>query len=194
MNDAIRKATPHDIDFLAAADWQVGLDEELEIMPPLAQLTPAQRADHWEKIGRFVTDVDKSAWIAVAEPTGARAGMILCRWRSYRQEDFSSPSSLIFRLLDADIFPADGAFCEIFQLWVHPDYRRRGIATRLKIHLEATCQARGVTMIYTHTLARNHHVLALNRRLGYREVRRGPIWDEQQRVSLVKYLPPAAAR
>jgi len=43
-------------------------------------------------------------------------------------------------------------------------------------------------MIYTHTEHTNTHVLALNEKLGYHEVRRGPIWDEIERVSLVKYL------
>jgi hypothetical protein len=46
-------------------------------------------------------------------------------------------------------------------------------------------------MIYTHTEERHAHVLALNQKLRYREVRRGPIWDDVirvSRVSLVKYL------
>jgi hypothetical protein len=43
-------------------------------------------------------------------------------------------------------------------------------------------------MIYTHTEAHHLHVLALNHKLGYREVRRGPIWDDVVRVSLVKHL------
>jgi hypothetical protein len=44
-------------------------------------------------------------------------------------------------------------------------------------------------MIYTDTEAANGHVLALNEKLGYGEVRRGPIWDKVVRVSLVKNLP-----
>ena len=36
---------------------------------------------------------------------------------------------------------------------------------------------------------RRTHVIELNHKLGYREIRRGPIWDEIVRVSLVKYLP-----
>ena len=51
---------------------------------------------------------------------------------------------------------------------------------------------RGIAMIYRHTLARNTHVIAFNHKLGYREVRRGPIWDEWERVSLVKYLAAVA--
>jgi hypothetical protein len=41
-------------------------------------------------------------------------------------------------------------------------------------------------------LAQN--VLALNRKMGYREVRRGPIWDEVVRVSLVKQVDDVAQR
>ena len=44
-------------------------------------------------------------------------------------------------------------------------------------------------MVYTHTELSNPHVIELKRRLGYREIRRGPIWDEIVRVSLVKDLP-----
>lgn len=43
-------------------------------------------------------------------------------------------------------------------------------------------------MIYTHTEALNDHVLEMNRKLGYQEVRRGPLWDDVIRVSLVKWL------
>jgi hypothetical protein len=43
-------------------------------------------------------------------------------------------------------------------------------------------------MVYTHTEARHAHVLALNHKLGYREVRRAPIWDQVNRVGLVKDL------
>jgi hypothetical protein len=43
-------------------------------------------------------------------------------------------------------------------------------------------------LIYTHTEERNEHVIALNKKLGYHEIRRGPIWDEIVRVSLIKSL------
>ena len=43
-------------------------------------------------------------------------------------------------------------------------------------------------MMSTHTEERNAHVIELNRKMGYREVRRGPMWDDIIRVSLVKDL------
>ena len=47
-------------------------------------------------------------------------------------------------------------------------------------------------MIYTHTETANAHVIELNRKLGYEIVRRGPIWDEIERTSLVKWLVRAS--
>ena len=42
--------------------------------------------------------------------------------------------------------------------------------------------------MYTHTEEENAHVIELNLKLGYFEVRRGPIWDEITRVSVIKHL------
>jgi hypothetical protein len=38
------------------------------------------------------------------------------------------------------------------------------------------------------TEADNRHVIELNRKLGYMEVRHGPIWDDVIRVSLIKHV------
>jgi len=94
----------------------------------------------------------------------------------------------IFPELNERLFPTDGAFCEIYQLWVAPEYRRRGLATRLKQQAEAESLRRGVKLIYTHTEERNTHVIQMNLDLGYHEIRRGIIWDEIVRVSLIKPL------
>ncbi len=89
-------------------------------------------------------------------------------------------------------FPPDGRFCEIFNLWVDPAYRRKGLATRLKLEMEAEARRRGIQMIYTHTEEANSHVIELNLKLGYHPIRTGPLWDAVPRVSLVKWLesPP----
>jgi ribosomal protein S18 acetylase RimI-like enzyme len=71
---------------------------------------------------------------------------------------------------------------------VAPAYRRQGIATRLKQRIEEETRQRGMQMIYTHTDAKNEHVIELNRKLGYQFVRCGPLWDEVPRTSLVKWL------
>ncbi|MCU6794979.1 GNAT family N-acetyltransferase [Paenibacillus sp. WQ 127069] len=94
----------------------------------------------------------------------------------------------MYNELDRTLFQSDGRFLEIFQLWVHPDYRRAGLATQLKSKLEEEAQYHNVNLIYTHTEAVNDHVIELNKKIGYQEVRRGPIWDDIIRVSLIKQL------
>lgn len=76
----------------------------------------------------------------------------------------------------------------MFQLWVNPNYRREGLGTKLKEKIEEEAHIRKVNLIYTHTEERNQHVVDLNVKLGYKEVRRGPIWDDIVRISLVKHL------
>ncbi|MBP1989562.1 ribosomal protein S18 acetylase RimI-like enzyme [Paenibacillus eucommiae] len=77
---------------------------------------------------------------------------------------------------------------EIFSLWNHPNYRRLGLATQLKLKLEEEADYHKVNLIYTHTEEKNQHVIELNKKIGYQEVRRGPIWDDVIRVSLIKPL------
>ena len=150
-------------------------------------MTEQERAAHREKIRAFVTDSDKQAWVLEDHEAGCLAGMILFRFR-HRVEPSERPDSWLFRELPMDIFPSDGRFCEVFNLRVEPPDRRRGHATRLKNQMERVARQRGVCLLYTHTEQTNAHVLELNRKMGYVEVRRGPIWDEVSRVSLVKRL------
>jgi ribosomal protein S18 acetylase RimI-like enzyme len=114
--------------------------------------------------------------------------MILVRFRDRFHEPDNEANRYLFRYLDSSIFPADGRFCEVFNLWVDKAYRRRGIATQLKQCAEAETRRRGIQMIYTHTMASNRHVLELNDKLGYQAVRTGPLWDQTPRTSLVKWL------
>ncbi|MCR8642009.1 GNAT family N-acetyltransferase [Paenibacillus sp. N1-5-1-14] len=76
----------------------------------------------------------------------------------------------------------------VFQLWVDREHRRGGIATKLKQKLEELAKTIDVNLIYTHTEEKNSHVIELNEKLGYKIIRRGPIWDEIVRVSLIKQL------
>jgi ribosomal protein S18 acetylase RimI-like enzyme len=86
------------------------------------------------------------------------------------------------------VFPPDGRFLHLYDLWIDPSIRRRGVARALKRVLEAEAAARGVRMIYTVTEATHRAVLDLNAQLGYVEVYRGPMWDPVERVGLAKYL------
>jgi ribosomal protein S18 acetylase RimI-like enzyme len=90
--------------------------------------------------------------------------------------------------LPAAVFPPDGRFLHLYDLWIDPRVRRRGVARALKRVLEAEAAARGVRMIYTVTEATHQAVLDLNAQLGYAEVSRGPMWDAVERVGLAKYL------
>jgi ribosomal protein S18 acetylase RimI-like enzyme len=94
----------------------------------------------------------------------------------------------IYDKFDRKLFPENGRVCEIFQLWVAPDFRRQGIATTLKKKAEEIAVSNHIPMIYTHTEAVNHHVVELNEKLGYTQIRTGPLWDEVTRTSLIKNL------
>ncbi len=178
----LREAVPSDLDFLVAID----LKDEGVTLPHMAQAGPEELAEHQSKIAAFISDNDKAAWVYEDTETNRLIAITLWRYRNRLSENFEGWS--IFPQLPANLFPADGGFCEIFQLWVSPDYRRQGLATRLKQQAEVEALRRGTRLMYTHTEARNLHVIELNLKLGYREVRRGPMWDEAVRVSLIKLL------
>ena len=106
---------------------------------------------------------------------------ISCRDKEY-------PWKTIYKEIDREQFQEDGRFLEIFQLWIHPNYRRLGLGTELKLKVEEEAKSHGVNLIYTHTEESNLHVIDLNLKLGYIQVRRGTIWDSIVRVSLIKHL------
>jgi GNAT superfamily N-acetyltransferase len=148
----IRRADLSDLDFLVQADLT---NEGYTIAPDEAPMTPEDRADHLQKIATFVTTNTEAGWVVVDMDKGQHAGMILARFRNRQVEPQTEPNLFLFRFLDDSLFPPDGRFCEIFQLWVHPKYRRKGLATRLKQAVETETRRRGIRMIYTHTEAAN---------------------------------------
>ncbi len=178
----LREAVPSDLDFLVAVD----LKDEGVTSPHLAQAGSEELAEHQSKIAAFISDNDKAVWVYEDTETKCLIGTTLWRYRNRLSENFEAWS--IFPQLSVNLFPADGGFCEIFQLWVTPAYRRQGLATCLKQQAEAEALRRGIVLIYTHTEECNSHVIEMNLKLGYREVRRGPMWDEAVRVSLIKHL------
>jgi ribosomal protein S18 acetylase RimI-like enzyme len=177
---------------LVDLDFSIEIDLEDEGVTHAApqELTAQERGAHRKKIAGFVTDPDQAAWLYRDTATGRAVAAIMCRFRDRHHEPPTDANRFLFRFVGTDFLPPDGRFCEVFQLWVHPAYRRQGLATRLKQHIETEARRRGIRLIYTHTEARNTHVIELNRKLGYREIRRGPIWDAVVRVSLVKHLDP----
>jgi len=131
----------------------------------------------------FGGDADKRGFIAIAAG-GSVAAFLLFFERDRSRNRFEG--DLIGRL-PARLFPIDGRFLQVYELWVVPA-RGRGVATALKRVLEAIAQAEGVGMLYTVTEVVHATARRLNARLGYSEVYRGPMWDDVERVALVKRL------
>ncbi|MDQ2732819.1 MAG: GNAT family N-acetyltransferase [Armatimonadota bacterium] len=178
----LRQATSTDLDFLV----EVELKDEGCSSTYMDNWGPEDIAQHRDKTAAFIHDSDKAAWVYEDTTTNRLIAVILWRFRNRLHENFEGWS--VINQLDESLFPQDGAFCEIFQLWVNPKYRRQGLASRLKHQAEVESLRRGVKLLYTHTEECNTHVIEMNRKLGYIEVRRGPIWDEIVRVSLIKPL------
>lgn len=158
---------------------------------------PEQRAAHRERIAGFVHGDDGIARIAESTASGPRdrrIGMLLASVRDLETE----PPTKFTRMFTQQLWPAlppgwepnRGRFIEMFQLWVDPGRRRRGIASSLKSQLDQAARDGGVSLLYTHTRATNTHVVTLNEKLGYTAFRTGPLWDDVARVSLAKHLPP----
>ncbi|MDF2725158.1 MAG: Acetyltransferase family [Paenibacillus sp.] len=177
----IRTADVNDLDFLI----QIDLQDEGITFPPNANKSEEELQRHRDKMRTFVTDPDRGAFIVEDTDSEGRIGLIMYL---IANRDTVYPWKTIFHELKREWFQEDGRFVEIFQLWVHPEFRRRGIATKLKRKLEEEAIRCGMNVIYTHTEERNDHVVTLNQKLGYVEVRRGPIWDEVVRISLLKHL------
>lgn len=176
----IRKAVKTDLDFMIQIDLK---DEGITTSDSI--LTEEELKDHSNKILKYVTEEDRGAFIFEDEKSKKRIGLIMY---SIVNRDAKFPWKTIFHEIDRGLFQEDGRFVEIFQLWVAPEYRRSGIATKLKLKLEELAKSNDVNLIYTHTEERNKHVIELNEKLGYRIIRRGPIWDEIVRVSLIKQI------
>lgn len=184
----IHSANEGDIGFLAEVDLLVDHEDGFRDKD---SLSAQDREDHRNKISLYVRDADKVALVARTTDKDDPIGMVLCRFRNRWNENTEHSDQLVnqvFLELDDSLYPPGGEFCEMFQLWVDPKFRRQHIGTELKRSIEAVCKSRGVKMVYTHTREANSHVVDLNLKLGYKEVRRGAIWDDIIRVSLIKQL------
>lgn len=178
----LRRATADDVDLLV----RIEAENEGYQSSYMTGWTDADRAAHRRRMLGFLIDDDKFTF--VLETTGAPRqciGLICARLVDVRGP---LPEWSVFRQLPVDLLPADGRVCELFMLWVDRAWRRRGLATQLKLQAEQEATRRGIKAIYTHTEANNEHIIAFNLKLGYTEIRRGPIWDSVPRVSLLKRL------
>ncbi|MCQ6557289.1 GNAT family N-acetyltransferase [Paenibacillus mendelii] len=176
----IRKAELKDLEFLIKTDLK---DEGITITSETLKIH-GELEEHRKKILNFVTDENYGAFI-FEKSSNDILGLIMY---SIENRDVEYPWKNIYKQIDRSLFQENGLFVAIFQLWVDPNHRRRGIATRLKQEVEEEAERRGINLIYTHTEEKNLHVVELNKKLGYEEVRRGEIWDDIIRVSLIKQL------
>ena len=176
----VRRAAEHDLNFLV---W-IDIKDEGVSSSYMANWTDAEWAAHREQIAAYISGDDKIAFVIEEESCQRVAGIyadilhvqdVVDRWQ-------------MFQTISMELFPVDGRFCSIFQLWVDPAYRRQGLGTQLKQKVEAEARRHQVGAIYTHTEATNAHVIALNKKLGYTEIYRGPMWDEIERVALLKRM------
>ncbi|MFC3851720.1 GNAT family N-acetyltransferase [Salinispirillum marinum] len=55
----------------------------------------------------------------------------------------------------------------VLSLWVHPQFRQRGVATRLKTSAESWLSSNGVSEVRTQVYVANTKMMALNQKLGY---------------------------
>jgi ribosomal protein S18 acetylase RimI-like enzyme len=150
------------------------------------EMTDLEKEEHRKKIERFITEPDKGTLLMEDTDSNNPIAMIMY---SIANRGTTYPWKTINSELDRAWFQSDGRFMEIFQLWVHPGYRRLGLATKLKLKMEEEARRHIVDLIYTNTEETNNHVIELNKKIGYEEVRRGPIWDDDViRVSLIKKL------
>lgn len=177
----MRTANITDHEFLV----QIDLKNDGYTVSDEVEMTEQEKEEHSKKIERYLTDPDKGAFIIIDSVSNKPIAMIMY---SIANRDSVYPWKTIFNELDRRLFQSDGRFIEIFQLWVHPNYRRLGLATKLKLKLEEEAQYHKVDLIYTHTEEANNHVIELNKKIGYQVVRCGPIWDDVIRVSLIKKL------
>jgi ribosomal protein S18 acetylase RimI-like enzyme len=180
----MRKATLLDLDFLERIDLaDEGITSDLPIYSTAQEL-----ADHRERIIGFVNQTNDVAWVYEDQRASQLVGTIMYRFRDRYHEERSEANEFLFRFIGDSWLPPDGRFCEVYNLWIDPLFRRQGLASRLKQHMEAEARCRDIKVIYTHTEERNKHVIAMNEKLGYHVIRRGPIWDSVIRVSLIKML------
>jgi len=140
MGHLIRQADMDDFYFVVETDV---VSEGNEY--PYTPMSFEEEAKYLDEIARFldnslnygdteITTCPKFALICEDIAKKERIGLLMFLFR-----DMNAPTFQHFGIYDKferEIFPEDGKVCEIFQLWVAPEVRRRGIATDLILKAE----------------------------------------------------------
>ena len=177
----VRAANEGDLNFLV---W-IDIKDEGISSSYMANWTNEEWLAHRWEIAAYISGKDKIAYVTEEVDSQRRVAGIYADILNVRDV---ADRWHMFQMVSTELFPEDGRFCAIFQLWVDPAYRRQGLGTQLKQRVEDDARRRQVGAIYTHTETTNAHVIALNEKLGYAEIYRGPMWDEIKRVALLKTL------
>ena len=82
-------------------------------------------------------------------------------------DDGSMVGGIRLNMMTIDQRPA----CHVRALWVHPDHRGHGVATRLKELAEAWARAMGAAFMDTNVRVSNERMIALNTKMGYEVAR-----------------------
>ena len=191
---SIRRANMDDFYFVVEIDLvSEGISQGNSCLPVSCE----EESEYFDKIARFLdpslntgetefTACPKYALICEDKEAKERIGLIMFLLRSMNDPAFQHFG--IYDKFERNVFPADGRVCEIFQLWVAPEQRRKRHATELMKKAEEIALYNNINMIYTHTEEVNDHVVELCEKLGYEVIRKGTLWDEVVRISQVKYL------
>jgi len=81
--------------------------------------------------------------------------------------DDSMVGVIRLHMMTIDKLPA----CHVRALWVHPDHRGRGVATKLKELAETWARAMGSAFMDTNVRVANERMIALNTKMGYEVAR-----------------------
>jgi ribosomal protein S18 acetylase RimI-like enzyme len=151
-----------------------------------ANKTPEELEEHRNTISSFIENNEKGKGAFICEDHSSKKQIGLLMYR-IRNRD-SVPDYSILHRIDRYVFPNDGQIMEVYQLWVDKNYRKRGIASELKLRLEDEAKTRGIQLVYSYTEESNILVIKMNNKLDYKEVWRGPIWDGIVRIAFIKHI------
>ena len=92
-------------------------------------------------------------------------------------DEFDPPAGLFIVLIDGSVTVAGGGVrrhdavtCEVKRMWTSPQYRRRGLATRVLRALEEGAQEAGYSRVILETGPRQPEAEALYLGLGYHRI------------------------
>jgi ribosomal protein S18 acetylase RimI-like enzyme len=175
----IRPALTDDLEFMVRIDLKSEGTTTTN-----ANKTPKELEEHRNTVASFLQNSKKGAFICEDQSSRKQIGLLMYR---IRNRDFV-PDYSILQKIERGVFPYNGQLMEVYQLWVDKDFRKKGIASKLKLRLEDEAKNRDIQLVYSYTEATNIPVLKMNKKLNYKEVWRGPIWDGIVRVAFVKHL------